>query len=91
MTIILPIVSKGMYIDIHAEQDENFKITSVKVGDEVFKPDILTIEEVEVVVPEIVPEPQVAQPPSGPRPVPLENHRVTNSFNLFEGTSWGDK
>lgn len=26
---------------------------------------------------------------SGPRPAPLNNHRTTNSFNLFEGISWG--
>jgi len=65
-------------------------ITYVPQNPEADSPIEKSVKVVDVTPEVMVPEPQ-PQNQQGPRPAPLENHRRTNSFNLFEGTSWGDK
>ena len=85
-----------MNIDIQATQDENFKITTNKFGEQHLASTGETVavaptpeEAIEKVVEQSQPQPVEVQ--RGPKPVPLENHRSTNSVSWFSGTSWDTK
>jgi hypothetical protein len=84
-----------MNIDIQASENENFKITTKKFGDQHIASTGETLaiaptpeEAIEKVVEQSLPQPVEVQ--RGSKPVSLENHR-SSGVSWFEGTSWSTK
>lgn len=87
-----------MNIEIQANEDENFKIQVKKFGEQFIATDSerVVIAETEENAVEGIKELQeqnkiVEDVVTGPKAVPLENYRTTNSVGWFEGTSWSTK
>jgi hypothetical protein len=81
-----------MNIEIQATEDENFKVQVKKFGEQFIASDservVIAPTEEKAVEGVVEMQQQNAQVEHIPKPVPLENHRSTNSTKYFEGTFW---
>lgn len=84
-----------MDIDIQVTEDENFKITTKKFGEQHLASTGETVaiaptpeEAIEKVIEQSQPQPVEVQ--RGPKGVPLNNYS-SSSHHWFEGTSWSTK
>ena len=82
-----------MTVDIQVTQDANFKINTVKFGEQSAETDgergAIT-ETPEIAIEKVEEIQQVAvEVPRGPRPAPLDNFRSTDAGSFFGGTAWG--
>ena len=94
-----------MKAEIVTNNDENFNIQVKKFGEQYLASDgervvigvdetaavegVVELQEQNKIVEEVPVEPQIVN--HGPKPVPLEGHRSSNSTHWFEGTSWSTK
>jgi len=85
-----------MTVDIQVTQDENFKINTVKFGEQFLASDgerVAIAETPEIAIEKIEKIEEIQQVAvethRGPRPAALENHRSTNAGSFFGGTAWG--
>jgi CRISPR/Cas system-associated exonuclease Cas4 (RecB family) len=82
-----------MNIDIQATEDENFKITTKKFGEQHLASDgervVIAITEEKAIegVRELQEQNKVVESQRGPKPAPLDNPKCSG-VSWFSGTSW---
>lgn len=70
-----------MKIEIKVQEDECFSMSGVELSNSPITGEVtMKVEETPKEDPVVEPTKDVA---------PLNNYKSTNSFNIFEGTSWG--